>query len=112
MFVFVPLGRHFIAEGGEAAGAAGAVIGSEACVLVAMLTRFAKFPLDGRNLVVLAKTIAVGLVVLIGDHYLRGLGPVRLVLDAVAYAALALAIGAVHVRDIGNALRLIRSGKE
>jgi O-antigen/teichoic acid export membrane protein len=112
MFVFVPLGRHLIAEGGESAGAAAAVIGSEACVFVAMLTRFKKFPLDGRNILTLAKTIAIALAVLIGDHQLRGLGPVRLVLDALAYALLALAIGAVRIRDIGSAIQLIRSRKE
>jgi O-antigen/teichoic acid export membrane protein len=111
MFVFVPLGRHLLGEGGECAGAAASVIASETCVLVAMLTRFREFPLDKRNIISLAKTVAVGVVVLVADRHIRALGAARLAVDALVYAFLALAIGAVHIRDIGAALRLIRARK-
>jgi O-antigen/teichoic acid export membrane protein len=111
MFVFVPIGRHLIGEGGESAGAAASVIASEVCVLVAMLSRFREFPLDAQNIRSLAKTLAVGTVVLVADRQLRGLGPARLVVDTLAYACLALATGAVHLRDIGSAIRLIRTRK-
>ena len=111
MFVFVPIGRHVVGEGGESAGAAASVIASEGCVLVAMLSRFREFPLDGRTIVSLVKTLAVGAVVMVGDRYLRGLGSARLVADALVYACLALAIGAVRVSDVGAAIRLIRSRK-
>jgi O-antigen/teichoic acid export membrane protein len=108
MLVFVPLGRRLIGEGGECAGAAAAVIGSEACVLVAMLTRFQRFPLDGRNIRVFAKSAVLGLLVLFVDRKLRGIGPVRLVLDAALYGVLALAIGVVRIGDIGAVVRLLR----
>src|SRR5208282_5091529 len=53
--IFVPLGRRLMGEGGESAGAAASVIGSEVCVFVAMVSRFREFPLDPRNVRVLAK---------------------------------------------------------
>jgi O-antigen/teichoic acid export membrane protein len=109
MFVFVPLGRHLIGEGGECAGAAAAVIGSEACVLVAMLSRFRQFPLDARNILSLAKTVGLAVAILVLDRQIRGLGAARLAVDAALYAAVALAIGAVKVRDLGEAYRLIRA---
>jgi O-antigen/teichoic acid export membrane protein len=109
MFVFVPLGRHLIGEGGESAGAAAAVISSEACVLVAMLSSFRKFPLDAPTIRSLAKMIGLGIVILIVDRQLRGLGPARLAVDAAAYVILAFAIGVVRIKDIGAAIHLVRA---
>jgi O-antigen/teichoic acid export membrane protein len=109
MFVFVPLGRRLVGEGGECAGAASAVIVTEACVLTAMLTRYRRFPLDGRNLRVFAKTAALAASVLVLDRQLRFLAPpVRLVIDGVLYAVVALAIGVVRIKDIESVLRLLR----
>jgi O-antigen/teichoic acid export membrane protein len=113
MLVLVPLGRRLVGEGGECAGASASVILSEACVLVAMLTRFRRFPLDSRNLRVLAKSVALGLVILLLDHQLRQFGPVRLALDAALYVALAFAIGVVRFSELGRLLALLRSrGRE
>jgi hypothetical protein len=109
MFVFVPLGRRLIGEGGECAGAAAAVISSEACVLIAMLSSFRRFPLDAPTIRALVKMIGLGLAILFADRQLRGLGPARLVVDAVAYAGFALAIGVVRIKDIGAALHLLHS---
>jgi O-antigen/teichoic acid export membrane protein len=108
MLVFVPLGRRIWTEGGECAGAALSVITSEACVLLAMLTRFKEFPLDARDLRVLGKSVGLGLVILAIDRTLRGLGPARLAIDAVLYAGLALAIGVVHIPEVVAAIRLLR----
>jgi len=108
MLVFVPVGRRFLGEGGECAGAACAVIASEACVVGAMITRFRRFPLDARNLSVFAKTLAIALLVLILDRRLRFLGPSRLAIDGLVYLGLALAIGAFRIQDIGQVLRLVR----
>jgi O-antigen/teichoic acid export membrane protein len=109
MLIFVPLGRRLLGEGGECAGAASAVIGSEAVTLVAMLTRYPRVPLDKRNIRVFAKTAAVAAVTLLLNHQLRFLGPIlRLVIDAFVYAGLALALGLVRIQDIQFALRLIR----
>jgi O-antigen/teichoic acid export membrane protein len=108
MFIFVPLGRRLIGEGGECAGAAASVICSEAIVLVAMLTRFRKFPLDARNIAVFGKSIAIGAAILIGDKYLRVLGMVRLPIEAVAYVVLAFGLGVVRVRELAHVVRLVR----
>ncbi len=108
MLVFVPLGRRLLGEGGECAGAASSVIASEACVVGAMLTRFRRFPLDGRDLRVFAKTLALAALILILDRRLRFLGPPRLVVDALLYLGLALAIGVFRIQDIGQVLRLVR----
>ena len=108
MFVLVPLGRHVIGEGGECAGAAASVIGSEACVLVAMISRFDVFPLDARNIRVIAKSVALGLFILAVDRQLRALGAARLAVDGALYVVLAFAIRVVRVEDIGQLVRLLR----
>jgi hypothetical protein len=108
MLVFVPLGRRLLPEGGECAGAATSIICSEACVLVAMITRYRRFPLDTRNLRVFAKIAALAVATLVLNRHLRFLGAVRLVVDAAFYAGLAFATGIVHVRDIARVIRLLR----
>ncbi len=108
MFVLVPLGRRLVGEGGECAGAAASVIGSEACVLVAMLSRFRVFPLDARNIRVIAKSVALGLFVLFVDRQLRALGAGRLAVDGGLYVALAFAIRVVRVEDVKQLVRLLR----
>jgi O-antigen/teichoic acid export membrane protein len=113
MFLFVPLGRHLIGEGGESAGAAASVIASEACVLLAMLSRFADSPLDARNIRVFSKSVALGLAVLVLDRRLRWIGPARLAVDAALYACVGLAIGVVRVRDLKEVVRLLwHKGRE
>jgi hypothetical protein len=108
ILVLVPLGRHLMGEGGECAGAAASVIGSEACVLVAMLTRFRRFPLDARNIRVFTKSIVLGIAVLVIDRQMRGLGAARLAVDAVLYCVAAVAIGIVRFEDIATVVRLLR----
>jgi len=108
MIVLVPLGRHFLGEGGECAGAATSVIGSETCVLIAMLTRFRDFPLDARNIRVLGKSVALGLAILVVDRQLRSLGAARLGVDAALYVVVALTIGVVRLDDLGRVIRLLR----
>jgi O-antigen/teichoic acid export membrane protein len=109
ILVLVPIGRRILGEGGECAGAAMSVITSEACVFVAMLTQFDKFPLDARDLRVLSKSVALGLAVLLLDRQLRFLGPVRLGVDAAVYLAAALAIRVVRVSEVVRFVRLLRS---
>jgi O-antigen/teichoic acid export membrane protein len=108
MFVCVPLGRRFVGIGGESAGAAAAVIGSEVCTVVAMLSRFRSFPLDARNLTVFGKSVATAAVMLLADRHLRALGALRLVLDATLYLGMASALRIVSLSDIRTVLHLIR----
>jgi O-antigen/teichoic acid export membrane protein len=108
MMIFVPLGRRWIGEGGECAGAAAAVIASEACVLVAMITRFDRFPLDRRNVVVFLKTGALAVGTLVLNRQIAFLGPLRLVVEGVLYVVIAFAIGIVRPHDVTLLLRLLR----
>jgi O-antigen/teichoic acid export membrane protein len=108
MLVFVPLGRHLVGEGGECAGASSAIIGSEICVLIAMISRFHTFPFDQRNVRVFAKSAAIGAGVLILDRFLRPIGAIRLAIDATLYAALAMALGVVRPDDLKRVMRLLR----
>jgi O-antigen/teichoic acid export membrane protein len=109
MFILVPLGRHALGEGGECAGAAASVIGSESCVLVAMLSRFRTFPLDARNIRIILKSVALGLFVLVMDRQLRALGAARLAVDAALYVSLAFAIRVVRVQEIVQLYQLLRT---
>ena len=108
LLLFVPLTRRLVGVGGECAGAAAAVVASEACVVVAMMSRFRPFPLDSRNIATLAKSVTLGFAILFVDRRLHNLGPVRLVVDAALYAGVALAIGIVRVQDLGRVARLLR----
>jgi O-antigen/teichoic acid export membrane protein len=109
MLTLVPIGRHLMGEGGESAGAATAVIGSETCVLIALLSRFREFPLDARNIRALTKSVGLGIGILALDRLLRGIGPGRLAIDAALYVGVALAIGVVHIRDVEHVIRLVRT---
>jgi O-antigen/teichoic acid export membrane protein len=104
----VPLGRFLFHEGGECAGAAMAVIGSEACVVLALLSRFRPFPLDRRNIEVCGKAIAIALAVIFTDRLLRIIGDIRLVADAALYAGLALRTGVLRIEEIRRGIRILR----
>jgi O-antigen/teichoic acid export membrane protein len=108
MLVFVPLGRRLLPEGGECAGAAMSVICSEACVLVAMITRYRRFPLDARNVRVFATIGVLAVLTLVLNHHLRFLGGLRLLIDGAFYVGLAFATGVVRVRDMAHVIRLLR----
>jgi O-antigen/teichoic acid export membrane protein len=109
LLLFVPLGRRWFGMGGECAGAAAAVVASEVCVVAAMISRFKPFPLDGRNIGTLLKSAGLGLVILIVDKQLHGLGPARLLVDAALYVSVALTIGVVRVQDVRQVMRLLRT---
>ena len=74
MLAFVPMGRRLLGTGGECAGAAAAVIATEVCVLIGMVSRFKESPLDNIVLSVLAKSVVVGAVVLWVDRQLQASG--------------------------------------
>jgi O-antigen/teichoic acid export membrane protein len=108
MFIFVPLGRRLVGEGGECAGAAASVIASEACVVVAMLSRYRDTPLDDRNIRVFGKSVVLAAFVLVADRYMRRIGAVRLAIDGGLYVAIALAIGIVRINELAHVVRLLR----
>jgi O-antigen/teichoic acid export membrane protein len=109
MLIFVPLGRNLVGMGGECAGAAAAVISTEVCVLIAMVSRFDKSPLDGRSLRALVKSVAIAIVVLTVDRQLRRIGSARLAVDALLYVAMALALRIVRIAELRRVVRMLRS---
>jgi O-antigen/teichoic acid export membrane protein len=109
MLVCVPLGRRLLGTGGECAGAAAAVVGNEMLVVGAMLTRFDSPPLDRRNVVVILKSLAIAAVVLVTNHYIHGLGPVRLVIDLALYVALALVVKVVQPSDVRKIIEVVKA---
>jgi O-antigen/teichoic acid export membrane protein len=111
MVILVPLGRRLLGTGGECAGAAAAVIATEICVLVGMVSRFKQRPLDAKIISVLAKSVVVGAVVLWVDRQLRGIGAIRLMVDAALYLSLALGLRVVTIAELRSAIRVVKSSR-
>jgi O-antigen/teichoic acid export membrane protein len=112
VFLLVPLGRRWFGTGGQAAGAAAAVILCESCVVVMCFYTVGARAVDRRSLVVMGKTLGAAAAVLVLDHLQRGLGHVRLIGDMVAYAAIVLAIGALRIGDVIATVRTILSPRK
>lgn len=86
--------------GGAGAACALASVFTESLVLIAMFVRLGVAVFDARLVKVFVKSVLVSGVVFAVDRVLLStLGPVRLVLDAVLYVVLVLAIGAVAVKE-------------
>jgi O-antigen/teichoic acid export membrane protein len=113
MFVFVPIGRALVGEGGECAGAAMAVIANETCVILAFFWRFDWAPLDRRNVVQIVKQVVAAAIVLTGNHVLAHFIPglTRLAIDMGGYLVLALAIGILRPSEIRRGIAAIRSAR-
>jgi hypothetical protein len=67
---------------------------------------------DHRSVLAITKSLGICCAVVATHVGLRALGPARLLVDGVVYAALALAIGVVRPRDIIEVLRLVRDRKK
>jgi O-antigen/teichoic acid export membrane protein len=107
VLVFVPIGRAIFGTGGECAGAAFAVIATEASVNLALLWRVRYAPLDRRNIHVLLKTAVVSGAVLVANRFLFKLGAVRLPIDMALYVALALATRLVRFSEARRAAEIL-----
>jgi len=112
MLICVPLGRNLFGVGGECAGAAVAVIVSEAVVVAVMLTRFKDSPLDARNVAVLTKSLLISAIVLGLNHVIHDLGPLRLLIVMALYLALALALKVIRPREIIEAVKLLKERRK
>jgi O-antigen/teichoic acid export membrane protein len=112
VFLLVPLGRRWLGTGGQAAGAAAATIVAEACVVVMCFRTVGARAVDRRCLVVVGKTLAAAVTVMVLDHLQQGIGHVRLVTDVVAYVVIALALGAVRLGDAFAAMKAILSMRQ
>jgi len=102
--VFIPFGAAHLGGadhlGGAGAGAALANLATESCVTLVMTTliRFKTF--DRTSLVLLGRTALVCALVVALHVSLAPLGHVRLLADALAYVALAVALRAVRWREM------------
>jgi O-antigen/teichoic acid export membrane protein len=109
MLICVPAGRWLIGTGGECAGAATAIVVNEMGVVIAMLSRFDTLPLDRRNFVSIAKCVVIAACVLTMNHFIRFLGPARLVADLGIYVALAMALRLVRPDDVRKIIKVIKA---
>ncbi len=92
-------------EGGGGAGCAVAMVLTELAVTAAMLYFVGRRTFDRRVIVMVVKSLAVCVVVVALDWWIASIGPVRLVVDAVVYVVLALAIGAVNLQELTDFAR-------
>lgn len=96
--------------GGGGAACAMATVGTETFVLTVMFSRVGRTAMDKRLATMLIKTTLVcGVVVVVDRFVLQPLGPARLVLDGLLYAALVLGTGAVSVRETLGFVKEIRA---
>lgn len=103
----------WLGDGGASAGAATALMLSEFVMGGCLLWASRRLAFDKRSLVVLAKTLAVCVLVWLLDRQLRGLMPhlARLALDMVAYAALLVLTGAFRPREALAFARTAMAGR-
>lgn len=99
-------------EGGAGAACALASVTTETLVLVAMFYRLGVAVWDARLVKVLVKSAVICVGVFAVDRaFLTPLGSSRLVVDAVLYVVLALASGAVAVRETAAFVKTLRRGR-
>ncbi len=97
--------NHFGAWGGAGTGAALAMLGAEAVVVVALTASLGGVAFDRRSRRMLLRTFAAVAVVVVVHLLARPLGPARIALDAVAYVVLVLALRAVDWRELRDFTR-------
>src|SRR5690606_27625357 len=99
-YLLVLPGVELLGDGGGGAAAATATLMSEVCIVGMLAYLLGRRGMDKRLALVIAKSLGLAaLIIWVDSAFLRPLGPVRLVIDAVAYVVLALLTGAVDVRD-------------
>ncbi len=111
ILAIVPVARR-LGPGGAAAGAAVSTVLSEIVVSASYLWHIGRRGLDRRTVSAVAKCAGLALLVVVLDHLLRArIGPVRIAVDMGVYSALALATGAVRVREAKDLFRLVRAAR-
>jgi O-antigen/teichoic acid export membrane protein len=112
VLVLVPLCARSFGPGGAATGAAGAEMLTGVYAVTASGIAIGRRAVDRRALVALAKSIACVIAVCILDRVLHRFTWLRLTADTIAYVVLALAIRVVRIRDVIDAIKVIRTRKE
>lgn len=96
------------APGAAGSAAALAVLASEALVVTAMTGLLRGFAFDGRAVGFLWRTALASALVVAVDRLAAPLGPARLAVDAVAWVALAVLLGALRWREAAAFVRAAR----
>ncbi|MFO0590940.1 MAG: flippase [Polyangiaceae bacterium] len=106
-FFLVPWAAQRLGVGGAGAGAAAALLITEASVATCLTFTVGRRAFDRAGVRAIGKAILSCAAVVIADRALRSLGPARLVLDMILYAALVFGTGAVKARDVASLGRLV-----
>lgn len=106
--LLVPITRRF-GEGYAGAGAASALIGQELLVSALMLVTIGQRAVDRRAAAAIGKSLLIAAAVVALDRWMLRLGYVRLVLDMLAYAALAFATRTLRPTDILAFVKIVRT---
>ncbi len=107
----IPYFSQRLGPGGAGVGAAITLVTGEALVTFALCAVVGRASVDRRLVLALAKSLVAVAVTLVVDHLAAGLGPLRLLPDALAYLASAALLRVVSVRDIVALIRHVRSPK-
>lgn len=103
--LFLHFAVGWLGEGGGGTGCAAAMFGTEVFVTACMAIAVGRSAIDGRGALALGKALGVTAMV-VGLHRLCSpLGDWRLILDAVVYFVVAVAVGALRPRDMINTVK-------
>lgn len=98
--------------GGAGAACAMAAVTTETLVVAVMLWRLGPTVFDARLVKMVGKTVLACVVVMLVDRFLlRGLSAGRLLIDALVYVGLILAMGAVSISESLALVRTLRAQK-
>lgn len=97
--------------GGAGAGAAVALLSTEAFVAVAMVATVGRRAFDRRSVRAIVVALVASLAVIALDRLLAPIGAARLLVDICAWLALAVTLGAVRPSTLPLVLRALRSAR-
>jgi O-antigen/teichoic acid export membrane protein len=97
--------------GGAGAGAAIALLVTEAFVAVAMVATVGRRAFDRRSVRAILAALGASVAVVALDRLLVSIGPARLLVDLCAWLAMAVALGAVRPSTLPLVLRALRSAR-
>ena len=107
----VPLFRHWLGQGGDAAGAAVALSITEVLVVVLAVVRIGRGILTARLMRALVKSLVICVVVIGFDHMLPRAPLLRLPLDLLVYGMLAIGLRAIDLRELSNLIRSVKAAR-
>ncbi|HKP63957.1 MAG TPA: oligosaccharide flippase family protein [Polyangiales bacterium] len=107
----VPLVRHWIGQGGDAAGAAIALSTTEVLVVALAVVRIGRGILTARLMRAVTKSLVICVVVAGFDHMLPPAPLLRLPLDLLVYGMLAIGLRAIDLRELNHLIRSVKAAR-